>query len=448
MTHDVIAVRRVVPGLLAALVMAALIVAAPARAGQWIQVSCVNPDGTVAPSEGWSGSGSQAGPGSNNSTGCSPGSPMAAALSGASTDPVGADEVLQYQPPAGSTLSGGTIQVGLSADGDGPSASAVAAVYEPRFAYDGSDVFFQCANGQSPCSGGAAPDDFSGQLTLPVSRGGDLFLGASCGGAGGGTCTSAPTGVYSQVQVFSADLLLSNGAAPTGTDMSGSALQGPIQGTGHLVFTAADAGGPGVYLVTATLDGHVVYSATPNTNSGECTSVGASGGVLMFDWQQPCPVTEVDDVPVPTAGLPDGPHQLVVTVTDAAGNASNVVDQTITSSNPQVTPKPASPAAVHAQFVINWHWVRRTTVIRRITVRHLPRQATVRVSCTGRRCPRLRPDREGARKVKRLLTALRGKRFHPGETLHLTVTQRSHRAERIELIMRNNKMPTARSLTR
>jgi hypothetical protein len=446
MTHDVIAVRRVVPGLLAALVMAALIVAAPARAGQWIQVSCVNPDGTVAPSEGWSASASQVGPGSSNSTGCAPGSPMSAALSSASTDPVGAYEVLQYQPPNGSTLSGGTIQVGLHADGDGPSASSVAALYEPRFVYDGSDVFFQCANGQTPCSGGT--DDFSGQLTLPASRGGDLYAGASCGGSAGGTCNAAVDGAYSEVQVFSADLLLSNGAAPTGTGFSGSAIQGPIQGTGHLVFTAADAGGPGVYLVTATLDGHVVYSATPNTNSGECTAVGSSGGVLMFDWQQPCPVTEVDDVPVPTAGLPDGPHQLVVTVTDAAGNASNVVDQTITSSNPQVTPKPASPAAVHAQFVISWHWIRSTTVIRRITVRRLPRAATVRVSCTGRRCPRLRPTREGARKVKRLLTALRGKRFHPGQMLHLTVTQRGHRAERIELLIRKNRMPTARSLAR
>jgi hypothetical protein len=371
---------------------------------------------------------------------------MSAALSSASTDPVGAYELLQYQPPTGSTLSGGTIQVGLSADGDGPSASSVAALYEPRFAYDGSDVFFQCANGQTPCSG--ASDDFSGQLTLPASRGGDLYAGASCGGSAGGTCTTAVDGVYSQVQVFWADLLLSNGATPEAAGLSGSALQGPIQGTGHLVFTASDADGPGIYQVTAALDNHVVYSTTPNTNSGECTPVGSSGGVLMFDWQQPCPVTEVDDVPVPTAGLPDGHHQLVVTVTDAAGNASNVVDQTITSANPQVTPKPASPAAVHAQFVISWHWVRRTTVIRRITVRHLPRAATVRVGCTGRRCPRLRPTREGARKVRRLLSALRGKRFHPGQMLHLTVTQRGHRAERIELVIRNNKLPTARSLAR
>src|ERR1700742_5193168 len=114
MTHEVIAVRRVVPGLLAALVVAMLIVAAPARAGQWIQVSCVNPDGTVAPSQGWSGTGSQAGPGSDNSSRCAPGSPMPAALSSVSTDPVGAYQLLQYQPPTGSTLSGGTIQVGLS----------------------------------------------------------------------------------------------------------------------------------------------------------------------------------------------------------------------------------------------------------------------------------------------------------------------------------------------
>jgi hypothetical protein len=439
---------RVGTGLLAALVGVALVVATPAWAGQWIQVSCVNPNGTAAPSDGWSAGASQVGNGSSNSTSCAPGSPMSAALSSASTDPVGAYEVLQYQPPSGSTLSGGTIQVALSADGDGPSASSVAALYEPHFSYDGSDVFFQCANGQTPCSGGSAPDDFSGPLAVPANRGGDLYAAASCGGTVGGTCTTAAGSVYSEVLVSSADLLLSSAAAPEGAGFGGSAVQGPIQGTGHLVFTASDTGGPGVYQVTAAVDGRVVWSGTPNSNGGECVPVGSSGAVLMFDWQQPCPATEVDDVPVPTLGLPDGPHQLVITVTDAAGNTSTVFDQTITTSNPQVTPTPASPAEVHAQFVISWHWNRGTTVLRRITVRRLRGNATVRVGCTGARCPRLRPTREGARHVRRLLAALRGKHFHPGESLHITVTQPGHRAERITLLIRNNHVPRARPLER
>jgi hypothetical protein len=440
---------RVAPGLLAALVMAALVIAAPARAGQWIQVSCVNPDGTAAPSDGWSASGSQVGPGSGNSTSCAPGSPMSATLSSASTDPVGAYEVLQYQPPSGSTLIGGTIQVALSADGDGPQASAVAAVYEPHFIYDGSDVFFQCANGQTPCSG--ASDDFSGQLAVPANRGGDLYAAASCGGAAGGTCTTpaAAGSPYAEVRVSSADLLLSNAAAPGGSGFTGSAIQGLVQGTGHVVFTATDAGGPGVYQVTADIDGAAVWSGTPNTNGGECVPVGSSGAALMFDWQQPCPATEVDDVAVPTLGLPDGPHELAITVTDAAGNTSTVLDQTITTSNPQVTPTPpASPGAVRAQFVISWHWNGTTTVLRRITVRRLPRNATVRVGCTGPRCPRLRPVRDGARNIRRLLRALAGKRFHPGEDLHITVTRPGYRAERIELLIRRNKVPRPRPLKR
>lgn len=444
---DVIGAARVGPTVLAALVVAALVVASPARAGQWIQVSCVNPDGTAAPSDGWSASASQAGNGSSNSTSCAPASPMSAALSGASPDPVGAYEVLQYQPPSGSTLIGGTIQVALSANGDGPNASSVAAVYEPHFTYDGSDVVFQCANGQTPCSGDS--DDFSGRLAVPANRGGDLYAAASCGGgAAGGMCTTAVGSAYSEVLVYSADLLLSSAAAPGGAGFTGSALQGAIQGTGHLVFTATDPGGPGVYQVTATVDGRAVWSGTPNSNGGECVPVGSSGAVLMFDWQQPCPATEVDDVPVPTLGFPDGPHELVITVTDAAGNTSTVFDQTITTSNPQVTPTPPSPGAVHAQFVISWHWNRGTTVLRRITARRLPGDATVRVRCTGVRCPRLRPTREGAGGVRRLLRALRGKRFHPGETLHITVTRPGYRAERIELLIRDNKVPRARPLER
>ena len=32
-----------------------LVIAAPqARAGEWMQVSCVNPNGSAAPSDGWS----------------------------------------------------------------------------------------------------------------------------------------------------------------------------------------------------------------------------------------------------------------------------------------------------------------------------------------------------------------------------------------------------------
>jgi len=55
--------------------------AVPARAGDWMQVSCLNPDGSAASAEGRS-SFAQGNPGffSNTNTNCSPSTPMEALL--------------------------------------------------------------------------------------------------------------------------------------------------------------------------------------------------------------------------------------------------------------------------------------------------------------------------------------------------------------------------------
>jgi hypothetical protein len=113
-----------------ALTLVALLLAAgSARAGTWMQVSCVNPDGSAAPSEGWTQSAT--GPvdgGGVASTQCSPSTPMVAALSVLSAAPAGSTVLLTYQPPAGSALVGGSVDVNMSADGTGSDANGGAAV--------------------------------------------------------------------------------------------------------------------------------------------------------------------------------------------------------------------------------------------------------------------------------------------------------------------------------
>lgn len=438
-------------GVLAVVLAAVAALAGPARAGQWMQVSCVNPDGSAAGNEGWSGSASNTGYGANNTAVCGPGAPMQAILSSAVAEPVNAYELLQYQPPAGSALIGGTVDVTLSADGSGADASGVAALYEPHFAYDGSDVFLQCANGESTCPNGTY--DYTAPVALPAGRGGDFFAAASCGGIAGQSCDATPNtanGSWSETEVHWAHFLLSNGAAPQGAGFGGSALQSAVRGTGHVVFTASDPGGPGVYSVGAAIDGHLVWAATPNTNGGACVPVGRdpSTGALMFDSQQPCPPTEVVDVPIPTRGLPDGRHELTVSITDAAGNISNVLDQNITTSNPQTTPKPRGARAIRAQFVIGWNWSGTTTTLNTIKVKHLPRASGVTATCTGRGCPKLRIGHVNAPQISRLLHRLKGRRFRAGDRLNLTVTQRHHRPERIRLTFRAGAEPTARLVKR
>ena len=74
--------------------------ASAARAGEWVQVSCVNPDGSAAGSEGWNTAIAGAGYGSNSTTACAPGNPMYALLSSDAAVGVGSQETLHYSPPA------------------------------------------------------------------------------------------------------------------------------------------------------------------------------------------------------------------------------------------------------------------------------------------------------------------------------------------------------------
>ena len=154
--------------------------ASSAYAGSWMEVSCVNPSQSAAPSQGWTSFAGGGGYGSNNSTSCGPGSPMFAILSTDAAVGVGANETLQYAPPAGSTLIGGSVDVSFFADGYGYGASGTAVAYSPEYAYNGSNVFYQCASGLPPCANGTY--DFSGVLGLPSGRGGNLYLSAGCGG--------------------------------------------------------------------------------------------------------------------------------------------------------------------------------------------------------------------------------------------------------------------------
>jgi len=428
--------------------LAALLVSVSvAHAGTWIQVSCVNPDGSAAPSEGWSAS-STGTPeaGSSGSAQC----PMYGELSPiGGPAKVGDSEYVQYTPPAGSKLVGGVVNMTMSADSGG-SASGDAVLYEPALAYP-SSVFFQCAWALGACGPPSSPNDVTGSINLPSDAGGNFFAQATCGGNPGTSCSQHETGgtpssPWSSVQVNWAHFDLSNGAVPAASGFSGTALERGVRGTGNLLFTATDTSGPGVYSITATIDGAAVWSGTPNTNGGACVAVGSDSGALMFDSQQPCPAAEAVSIPIATSGLPDGQHVLAVSVTDAAGNTSPVLDQTITTSNPQTTPRPSGRRALHAQFTISWRWQGAITLLRSIRVRHLLHNAHVSVHCAGKRCPRLGFTAKGTRAVAKKLRALAGRHLRAGQALFITVTARHHTAERIVCKIRDGLKPRARLL--
>jgi len=447
--------RRGMAGMaLAALLTMLVIGAQPARAGTWMLVSCTNPDGSVASTDGWSAF--TQGPvtvGDGNNTRCSPGVPMSAALGNVAAAQNGQSETLQFTPPAGSTLIGGNLTVNLTAYGGNYSppyggATAQADVLEPQDTLDQSNTVFSCIN-QFGC-GSSSSYAYSGAVSLPANRAGNLYVTAICTALGTFKCDTnigGSNGYWALAQVSSAHLLLANAAAPQATGFGGSALQRGARGVAHLVFTATDPNGPGIYAVTAAIDGRAVFSGTPNPNNGACVPVGTdTSGALMFDFEQPCPPTQVVDVPLPTTGLPDGAHALAVTVTDAARNSSTVLDQNITTSNPQTTPNPSGRRAIHARFTLSWRWDGTLTVLRSVRVAKLPRTARVAVRCAGKGCPRIRASARGPRRVATLLRRLGGRRFRAGQTLLITVTQAGRTAERIALGIRTGRKPSARLL--
>jgi hypothetical protein len=438
-------------------VLALMAVAAPAAsAGEWMQVSCLNPNGTAAPFQGWTGT-NDGSPefGSNDDAACAPGSPMVANLSGVAQPAPGvANEFLTYSPPTGSTLVGGTMSVVLSGSGSGTNATAVAGLYEPTF-NPSTDRFLVCARILGPCQNGGYT--WSGTATLPAGRGGNLIAAASCASNSGGTCSTNmdSNNNFASVFISQADLLLQSNTVPTGSGFTGTVLEPAARGQTQLTFTAGDPSGPGVYLVQAFVDGTQVWSQTPDSDSGQCVPVGTdpASGALMFDYQQPCPVAESVDVPISTASLPDGSHELSVKVIDAAGNVATVFNQTITTANAPVSPTTSSPLVtprpakgVRARVVMNWRWTGGRTALRSIAVRKLPRGAGLRVSCAGRGCPRLRPRSATGTGLRRLLAGLRGKTFRAGDRLLLTVSASHLKSERIQVTIRDNRIPQARLL--
>jgi hypothetical protein len=446
--------RTLVGALLLGLALAAVLAPA-ARAGQWMQVSCTNPNGSSSNGQGWSStSAGSVGAGSTASANCSSTQPMFAQLAGANAS--GNSENLIYAPPAGSSIAGGAISATISGDGGQNGAPGDAVIYSPQEVYAAGDVLVQCSWGSQTANAPCGP--VTGTYGLPANGGAtaQIFVDAGCADTGG-TCPAGADGYVAQASVSAADILLSNNAVPAGSGFTGTAL-GTVTGTGNLLFTATDPSGPGVYNVTVQLDGTTVYSATPNTNGGACEPVGtdSASGALQFDASQPCPTTAAVNAPVPTTGVANGTHTLIASVTDAAGNAATVLDQTITVDNPtSTTPTtPTTPTSttklrrLRDKVVFRWDFRHTRTRLESVTLAHkakLPGAARVSVSCVPvKDCPTFTPASAGVTRVTHLFATLKGKRFRKGTVFQLMITAPHRTAERLVWTIRGRRSPSGR----
>ncbi|HWF55706.1 MAG TPA: hypothetical protein VG223_13790 [Solirubrobacteraceae bacterium] len=110
------------------------------------------------------------------------------------------------------------------------------------------------------------------------------------------------------------------------------------------------------------------------------------------------------------------------------------------------TPTPAPTLArLRVRMTLSWTWNRGTTRLHRLTLRRLPHDATIVLSCAGRGCPRHAARGTGAR-LRRFLASVERHRYRAGDRLGLTISERGHRPERIGIRIRYGALPRVRVL--
>jgi len=325
---DLTGVQRVgaVLSLAALACILTLAFAGEAHAGTWMLLSCRQPNGQPAPTDGWStGATGDVGPDSGDTNSCAEGGDLSAVTSGEA--PQGAYEGPEwvFTSPTGSTIAGGSITASLSA----PHGQAWLAT--PAATYDSANVLANCQL-NLPCG---ADGTLTGSFPITHVGGSNLYAVAVCVGPyEGATSCPATGGIDAAMNLSSAAIELANDATPAASGFGGTLLNPNAHGTQELTFQASDPGGRGVRLVVVQIDGTTVYSGTPDSNEGRCVVLGSSEGALEFDHSQPCRTSESVDVPINTTTLPNGAHTLKVTVVDAAQNASVVYDGPISTLQP------------------------------------------------------------------------------------------------------------------
>jgi hypothetical protein len=270
---------------------------------------------------------------------------MWAAVIGDKAVPVGSEAVWAFLPPAGTVIHGATLYRTFNNSdnedtGDGFTFENLKAPY--RF----STPFERCGVSTAyhySCSttglfmGRFAPDM---EVKVPAEdllpeRGGPaagIYMSAGCWGGGGGSaehCEGGTTGPIGYAGIASATITLEDNSPPKVTVVGGTlTTRTELEGEQNLAITGTDTGS-GIYQASLEVDGKETQSTTVDDNNGHCENVGqTTDGRPAFLYPVPCAL-EVNDQYVffNMAGIPDGPHRLTVLLTDAAGNATTVLNR-------------------------------------------------------------------------------------------------------------------------
>lgn len=327
---------------LALLVLLATSLLAPrAQAGSYHLYTCRTPNGEAAPADGWSGSVAPGGAYDDYAKNtCAEHGALTAALGDQTGHAANVDRATWGFE---ASMAYRVVRATLWRAGYLHGTTGESATYQFWFAAPTATKIFDECLYTLECGGqGDLSQPLSEPNRLPVptpNLGPHLFMNVSCGGGMEGTeCKGHfgdPFGYAAVVYLYAADLVLEQTAGPSASGVGGElASAASVSGTSDVTFNASDPGS-GVYEAVFSVDGSVVQSAVVNENGGRCKNVGqTSDGLPAFLYVQPCLASVSADVGFDTTRVSNGSHHLVVSVIDAAGNSSPVLDRNVVVANP------------------------------------------------------------------------------------------------------------------
>lgn len=120
---------------------------------------------------------------------------------------------------------------------------------------------------------------------------------------------------------------------------------------------------------------------------------------------------------------------------------------TTTPSKPDpvvYVPSPTKFPRLRVRVIMHWTWDYAITRLHDISVPRMPRDATFWIRCKGRGCRG--EEHADRRRLRRLFRKLDGHRYRAGDRILITITEHRHKAERVQIEIRDGRGPAARLL--
>lgn len=166
-------------------------------------------------------------------------------------------------------------------------------------------------------------------------------------------------------------------------------------------------------------------SATNTVRQLEIVGFSGTGNAFTMAHGPTLSVTYTPPAPPPTGTSPTTTTGPVVTT-------------------PVPTPLPVSHRvrALRIKVVLSWTWNGSRIRLRKVKVGTMPSDTKLTMSCEGGGCPHHSTVRTaGARKVRRALLRMAGRRYRAGDVLSVKLTAAGWRQERARIFFRNGKRP-------